>query len=40
VDADEEELMDRVGQLIAVMALGVMEHHWTLNPPQYHLPPS
>jgi hypothetical protein len=34
---DQEEMMDRVGQLIAVMALGVMEHHWRKNPPQ--LPP-
>ena len=33
-DDDEEALGDRVGQLIAVMALGVMEHHWTLNPPR------
>jgi hypothetical protein len=30
LDCDEEELMDRAGQLITVMALGVMEHHWTL----------
>jgi hypothetical protein len=26
---DEEEWIDRIGQLIAVMALGVMEFHWT-----------
>jgi hypothetical protein len=32
-DDDQETLMDRVGQLIAVLALGVMEHHWTRNPP-------
>jgi len=34
---DEETLGDRVGQLITVMALGVMEHHWLKNPPQYRL---
>jgi hypothetical protein len=28
LDVDPEELGDRIGQLIAVMALGVMEHHW------------
>ncbi len=38
LDGEEEEIMDRVGQLVAVMALGVMEHHWTLNPPQIYLP--
>jgi hypothetical protein len=26
--AEDEETGDRVGQLIAVLALGVMEHHW------------
>jgi hypothetical protein len=31
---EQERLVDRVWQLIAVMALGVMEHHWTKNPPQ------
>jgi hypothetical protein len=35
LEGDPEELMDRVGQLIAVMALGVMEFHWTRNPPRY-----
>jgi hypothetical protein len=25
---DDEEMGDRVGQLVAVMALGVMQHHW------------
>src|SRR5262249_26253277 len=34
LDGEPEEVMDRVGQLIAVMALGVMEHHWRKNPPQ------
>lgn len=38
LDEDEEEVMDRVGQLIAVMALGVMEHHWTRNPPRWTVP--
>ena len=35
---DEEAVMDRVGQLIAVLALGVMEHHWTRNPPHRYTP--
>src|SRR5262249_10820942 len=35
---DQEEWMDRVGQLITVLALGVMEHHWTRNPPQWNAP--
>jgi hypothetical protein len=34
LEDDEEALGDRVGQMIAVMALGVMEHHWKLNPPR------
>jgi hypothetical protein len=34
LEGDEDELMDRVGQLIAVMALGVMEHHFKTHPPQ------
>jgi hypothetical protein len=34
LEGDPEELSDRIGQLIAVLALGVMEHHWTRNPPQ------
>ncbi len=38
LEGDPEALGDRVGQLIAVMALGVMEHHWTRNPPQLLLP--
>jgi hypothetical protein len=33
-EEDEEERMDRVAQLIAVLALGVMEHHWKQNPPR------
>jgi len=35
---DEEILGERVGQLITVMALGVMEHHWLKNPPRHRLP--
>jgi hypothetical protein len=35
LESEEEELVDRVRQLIAVMALGVMEHHWKKNPPRY-----
>lgn len=38
LDDDPEDVGDRIGQLITVMALGVMEHHWRLNPPRYHLP--
>jgi hypothetical protein len=39
VIADEdEETSDRVRQLIAVMALGVMEHHWGKSDPPYYLP--
>jgi hypothetical protein len=32
---EDEETGDRVGQLIAVLALGVMEHHWRKNPPTH-----
>jgi hypothetical protein len=35
LEGDQEELMDRVGQLITVLALGVMEYHWTRNPPRH-----
>jgi hypothetical protein len=38
LEGDQEELMDRVGQLITVLALGVMEYHWTRNPPRHHAP--
>jgi hypothetical protein len=34
-EGGEEEWGDRVGQLIAVMALGVMEFHWTRHRPRY-----
>jgi hypothetical protein len=34
---DDDEIGDRIGQLIAVMALGVMEHHWRQNPPHYEI---
>jgi hypothetical protein len=37
-EGDEEEWMDRIGQIITVLALGVMEHHWTRNPPKYSAP--
>jgi hypothetical protein len=41
LEDDPDELGGRVWQLIAVMALGVMEHHWRLNPPKYSfLPPN
>ncbi len=33
LDVPEEALMDRVGQLMAAMALGVMQHHHKRNPP-------
>jgi hypothetical protein len=32
---DEAEIQDRVSQLIAVMALGVMQHHWEKSPPSW-----
>lgn len=38
LDEDPEELMDRVGQMITVMALGVMEFHWRRNPPKFPAP--
>ena len=38
LEGDEEELMDRIGQLITVMALGVMEFHWRRNPPKFAMP--
>jgi hypothetical protein len=34
LEGEEEELENRVWQLVAVMALGVMDHHFTKNPPQ------
>jgi hypothetical protein len=37
LEDDEEELLDRVGQIITVLALGVMEHHWTRNPPVFEM---
>jgi hypothetical protein len=37
LDGDPDEVGDRIGQLIAVMALGVMEHHWRRNPPNYEI---
>jgi hypothetical protein len=38
LDDDPEEVGERIGQLIAVLALGVMEFHWGRNPPNYDLP--
>lgn len=38
LEGDEEDLMDRIGQLITVMALGVMEFHWRRNPPDFAIP--
>jgi len=35
LDEDQDELMDRVGQMITVLALGVMEFHWRRNPPKF-----
>lgn len=32
---EDEDTGARVGELIAVMALGVMEHHWRENPPTH-----
>jgi hypothetical protein len=32
---EDEATQGRIGELIAVMALGVMEHHWRKNPPWY-----
>jgi hypothetical protein len=34
LDAEPEEMSERVGQLICVMALSVMENHWRRNPPK------
>jgi hypothetical protein len=33
--AEDEEAGERVGEVIAVLALGVMAHHWEQNPPSY-----
>jgi hypothetical protein len=38
LDEDPEDVGERIGQLIAVLALGVMEFHWTRNPPRYDIP--
>ncbi len=32
---EDEETGERIGELIAVMALGVMGHHFDKNPPRY-----
>jgi hypothetical protein len=38
VAEDDEETGERIGQFIAVMALGVMEHHWGKSDPPSYLP--
>ena len=32
---DDEDTQGRVGEVIAVLALGVMSYHWGRNPPRY-----
>jgi hypothetical protein len=32
--AEDEDTRGRVGEVIAVLALGVMTHHWGKNPPR------
>lgn len=34
VEEEDEETGDRVGEVIAVLALGVMQHHFRKNPPR------
>jgi hypothetical protein len=34
---EDEDTGSRVGEVIAVLALGVMQHHWEQTPPQYKL---
>lgn len=36
VDEDEELTARRVGEVSAVLALGVMTHHWRKHPPRHH----
>ena len=36
VDEEDEETGRRVGEVIAVLALGVMQRHWEMNPPNRH----
>ncbi len=38
LDGDPDEVGERVGQVIAVLALGVMEHHWRRQPPRHFMP--
>jgi hypothetical protein len=35
---EDEDTGERVGDVIAVLALGVMEHHWRQNPPLHRFP--
>ena len=32
---DDDDTGKRIGEMIAVLALGVMEHHWRKHPPKY-----
>jgi hypothetical protein len=32
---EDEESAERIGEVIAVLALGVMEHHWVTHPPSH-----
>lgn len=34
---DKNELEQRMDQVIAILALGVMEHHWRRHPPVYEM---
>jgi hypothetical protein len=38
LEGDPDDLGDRVGQLITVMALSVMQFHWRRTPPSFPLP--
>jgi hypothetical protein len=38
LDGDQEEMNDRIGQLIAVMALSVMSYHWMKAQPRREWP--
>jgi hypothetical protein len=38
LDGNPDEVGARIGQVIAVLALGVMEHHWRRQPPRHFMP--
>jgi hypothetical protein len=40
VDEEDEDTQGRIGEVIAVLALGVMEHHWRQNPPSFGFSPA